>query len=346
MSQPRTISKPPPSATPLTRAITGTSSVSRSAMPPKPPGRGAAQYSRPVLFPEFFMSAPAQNARSPAPVSTTVTDAAVGFDGDPRCGCVPLLGLEKSTTFIRGRAVEASPARPCRLTSTETLLIAMSTPSSLQRRPGWQRGLCRQAPPTGLFTSKRARLGQHFFRMLPQAAAVCRRIRDQEHIDHPDQRLSRRGRIDLLDRRDRRAPISLCSVCLRSASASRQVLHRRAGGGPALPARASQCAVVFVFVPLAEHQFGFFFFEFARSQRRVAQVAPGVRRSPARRRDVAQRICLERTDDGPPRRPDVSNTPVSGHAGPVDISRYGPFMGSSPIPASATASIEFVQRHD
>ena len=47
MSQPSTISKPPPSAWPLTRAMTGTSSVSRSAMPPKPPGRGIAQYSRP-----------------------------------------------------------------------------------------------------------------------------------------------------------------------------------------------------------------------------------------------------------------------------------------------------------
>ena len=48
MSQPSTISMPPPSAWPLTRAITGTSSVSRSAMPPKPPGRGAAQYSSPL----------------------------------------------------------------------------------------------------------------------------------------------------------------------------------------------------------------------------------------------------------------------------------------------------------
>ena len=71
MSQPSTISKPPPSAKPLTRAITGTSSVSRSAMPPKPPGRAAAQYSRPLRLPVFFRSAPAQKARSPAPVSTT-----------------------------------------------------------------------------------------------------------------------------------------------------------------------------------------------------------------------------------------------------------------------------------
>ena len=71
MSQPSTISKPPPNAKPLTRARTGTSRLSRSAMPPNPPGRGAAQYSRPVLFPALFMSAPAQNARSPAPVSTT-----------------------------------------------------------------------------------------------------------------------------------------------------------------------------------------------------------------------------------------------------------------------------------
>jgi hypothetical protein len=31
----------------LTRAITGTSSVSRNARPPKPPGRAAAQYSSP-----------------------------------------------------------------------------------------------------------------------------------------------------------------------------------------------------------------------------------------------------------------------------------------------------------
>ena len=70
MSQPSTISKPPPSAKPLTRAITGTFIVSRSAMPPKPPGRGAAQYSSPVIC-GFFRSEPAQNARSPAPVSTT-----------------------------------------------------------------------------------------------------------------------------------------------------------------------------------------------------------------------------------------------------------------------------------
>ena len=71
MSQPSTISMPPPSAWPLTRAITGTSSVSRNARPPKPPGRAAAQYSSPVLLPLCFMSAPVQKARSPAPVSTT-----------------------------------------------------------------------------------------------------------------------------------------------------------------------------------------------------------------------------------------------------------------------------------
>ena len=43
MSHPSTISKPPPSAYPFTRAMTGTSSVVRSAMPPKPPGRDFAQ---------------------------------------------------------------------------------------------------------------------------------------------------------------------------------------------------------------------------------------------------------------------------------------------------------------
>ena len=69
-SHPKAISRPPPSAWPLTRAMTGTSSVVRSAMPPKPPGRGAAQYSRP-LAPPPFISAPAEKARSPAPVSTT-----------------------------------------------------------------------------------------------------------------------------------------------------------------------------------------------------------------------------------------------------------------------------------
>ena len=72
MSQPSTISKPPPSAWPLTRAITGTSSVSRSAMPPKPPGA----FMRPIFEAAArreppFMSAPAEKARSPAPVSTT-----------------------------------------------------------------------------------------------------------------------------------------------------------------------------------------------------------------------------------------------------------------------------------
>ena len=45
-------------AWPLTRAITGTSSVSRSAMPPKPPGRGSAQYSSPLAPLPPFMSAP------------------------------------------------------------------------------------------------------------------------------------------------------------------------------------------------------------------------------------------------------------------------------------------------
>ena len=69
MSQPSTISNPPPKAKPFTRAITGMFSVSRSAMPPKPPVRGAAQYSRPVVD-GFFMSAPTQKARSPEPVST------------------------------------------------------------------------------------------------------------------------------------------------------------------------------------------------------------------------------------------------------------------------------------
>ena len=71
MSQPSTISNPPPTAWPLTRAITGTSSVSRSAMPPKPPGRGSAQYSSPLAPLPPFMSAPVENARSPEPVSTT-----------------------------------------------------------------------------------------------------------------------------------------------------------------------------------------------------------------------------------------------------------------------------------
>ena len=79
MSQPSTISKPPPSAWPLTRAITGTSSVSRSAMP-----EAAGPRVQPVveagLPPSPFMSAPAQKARSPAPVSTTRAPR-----GRPRC---------------------------------------------------------------------------------------------------------------------------------------------------------------------------------------------------------------------------------------------------------------------
>ena len=57
MSQPSTISKPPPSAWPFTRAITGTSSVSRSAMPPKPPGAPRPSI-RPLGRAAFFMSAP------------------------------------------------------------------------------------------------------------------------------------------------------------------------------------------------------------------------------------------------------------------------------------------------
>ena len=71
MSQPSTISKPPPTACPLTRAMTGTSSVWRSAMPPKPPGRGIAQYSSPPGPLPPLMSAPVEKARSPLPVSTT-----------------------------------------------------------------------------------------------------------------------------------------------------------------------------------------------------------------------------------------------------------------------------------
>ena len=52
-------------------------------MPPKPPGRGAAQYSSPLAPLPFFMSAPAQKARSPAPVSTTHADVAIALDLAP-----------------------------------------------------------------------------------------------------------------------------------------------------------------------------------------------------------------------------------------------------------------------
>ena len=71
MSQPSTISSPPPSAWPLTRAITGMSSVVRSDKPPKPVGCAARPVFQPGTCRPRFMSAPAQNARSPAPVSTT-----------------------------------------------------------------------------------------------------------------------------------------------------------------------------------------------------------------------------------------------------------------------------------
>ena len=82
----------------MTRAITGTSSVSRSAMPPKPPGRAAAQYSTPLSPLVFFMSAPAQKARSPvAPSTTTRTSSRDSMSVQMRCSSA---SVARSTAFI------------------------------------------------------------------------------------------------------------------------------------------------------------------------------------------------------------------------------------------------------
>jgi hypothetical protein len=52
-------------------------------MPPKPPGRGSAQYSRPLAPLPPFMSAPVENARSPVPVSTTQRTSRLPLDLAP-----------------------------------------------------------------------------------------------------------------------------------------------------------------------------------------------------------------------------------------------------------------------
>ena len=47
-------------------------------------GRGSAQYSSPIAPLPPFMSAPSENARSPAPVSTTHAHVAIALDLAPR----------------------------------------------------------------------------------------------------------------------------------------------------------------------------------------------------------------------------------------------------------------------
>ena len=211
MSQPSTISKPPPSAKPLTRAITGTFSVSRSAMPPKPPGRAAAQYSTPLIA-GFFRSAPAQKARSPAPVSTTTRTSSSRFDRGPDA---LQLGLGREVDRVHHlRPIDGDAWRRGRAPRRRTLIDAHSP---------------RRA---------RARLGQHLVGVLAQprrrAAQAGLRARHPDRAGDEAQRTSGASPPSMI--------ISLCSVC-GSTSASR-MSRTGAHSRSCSSSRASQCSRV------------------------------------------------------------------------------------------------------
>ena len=141
MSQPSTISKPPPSAKPLTRAITGTSSVSRSAMPPKPPGRGAAQYSRPLDRRILHVGADAEGALAGAGQHHDA-HVAVAARGRSRCAA--------ARPRWRGRRRSASSGR-----SIVTRRDVVARPRS-------------RTLMAGLSPRRAARFGQHLLGVLAE----------------------------------------------------------------------------------------------------------------------------------------------------------------------------------
>ena len=208
-SQPSTISKPPPSAKPLTRAITGTSSVSRSAMPPKPPGRAPPSSRRPCAD-GFFMSAPAQKARSPAPVSTT-TRTSRRCSSRPRCAAArPRWQVDRVHHLgpVDGdRATWSAPRR-------RSLIAAASRAQRAALRPALRRCARPAAAAPGAGRPRRPTCGSGW----------------------PMKRSGRPSRV---------APsriISLCSVC-GSTSASR-MSRTGAQSRSCASSRASQCSRV------------------------------------------------------------------------------------------------------
>ena len=106
MSQPSTISKPPPSAKPLTRAITGTFErlAQRDAAEAAGPRRGPV-FERRLDVAGFFRSAPAQKARSPAPVSTTHADVVALLDVVPDADAARLRSPGRPRSCTSGRSM-------------------------------------------------------------------------------------------------------------------------------------------------------------------------------------------------------------------------------------------------
>src|SRR5918912_3739768 len=114
-SHARQISKPPPIANPFTAAMMGFGK-SRWVMPPKPPEapRGAAPDPACLTAASTsFRSWPAQNARSPAPVSTTALTAS-----SPASSSYVVLSCSVISRFIAlrasGRSITMMATRPSR----------------------------------------------------------------------------------------------------------------------------------------------------------------------------------------------------------------------------------------
>ena len=221
MSQPSTISNPPPTAWPLTRAITGT--FERVAQRDAAEAAGPRQ--RPVFEPAAplppFMSAPVENARSPAPVSTTTRTSRSLLDLAPDLLQLALGGRIDGVQHVRpvDRDARDVVRRPRRGSAS----LGRGRARLRQLRPAPRRCAGRAAP---------AECGSSPAR--PTCGSASRRTLTR--LDH-----ARRFHDHAVDRRllvgerlgDGRAPA-------RTA-------------GPAASSRASQCAVRVGLEALAEH---------------------------------------------------------------------------------------------